>query len=469
MLNQSLKKNGKISMSKVLVLGDGLLGNEIIKQTGWDCVSRKKTNFNVDDLESSIPSGYNIILNCIANTNTYSEDKEGHWTLNYKFVYNLINYCNSHNIKLIHISTDYIYTGSDINSSENDVPVHCNNWYGYTKLLGDGLVQLLSNNYLLCRCTHKPKPFPYENAWVDQIGNFDYVDKISELIIKLINDNKNGLYNVGTESKSMYDLASQTKSVAPINSPSHIPKNTTMNIDKLNNKPFFSIAIPTYGYNGRGSEFLDFSLDIISKQTFTDFEVVISDHSTDDTIYDVVKRWEDKLVIKYVKNEIGRGIISPNINNALSLCQGKWIKVLFQDDFLYDETSLENQSNFIKNSDNSIQWLMTKFYHSDDGINFYRLYHPVWNDNIWTGLNTMGCPSGMTIKNNDLIYFDNGLNWLMDCDYYQKMFLKYGEPYILDKITVVNRTWGSRLTDTIPQSLKDKEFNILKERYDRTT
>jgi hypothetical protein len=57
----------------------------------------------------------------------------------------------------------------------------------------------------------------------------------------------------------------------------------------------------------------------------------------------------------------------------------------------------------------------------------------------------------------------------MDCDYYQKMFLKYGEPYILDKITVVNRTWGSRLTDTIPQSLKDNEFNMLKERYDTTT
>lgn len=103
-------------MSKVLVLGDGLLGTEIIKQTGWDCVSRKKTNFSVDNLELSIPLDYNVILNCIINTNTYSEDKEGHWNLNYKFVYNLINYCNTHNIKLVHISTDYIYTGSIVNT-----------------------------------------------------------------------------------------------------------------------------------------------------------------------------------------------------------------------------------------------------------------------------------------------------------------------------------------------------------------
>jgi dTDP-4-dehydrorhamnose reductase len=235
MLNQPLKKNGKINMNKVLVLGDGLLGGEIVKQTGWDCVSRKKTNFNVDDLESSIPSGYNIILNCIANTNTYSEDKEGHWNLNYKFVNNLINYCNSHNIKLVHISTDYIYTGSIINATENDVPVHCNNWYGYTKLLGDGLVQLLSNNYIVYRCTHKPKPFPYDNAWVDQIGNFDYVDEISKLIIEGIYKNLQGVYNIGTEEKSIFELASKTKLVNPVNSPSHIPKNTTMSLNKFKN------------------------------------------------------------------------------------------------------------------------------------------------------------------------------------------------------------------------------------------
>lgn len=453
-------------MDKILVLGDGLLGSEIVKQTKWDYISRKNNNLDINNLEKSIPNDYKIIVNCIASTDTYSIDKNTHWDVNYKFVLDLINYCNDRDIKLVHISTDYVYTNSIENASEDDVPVHCNNWYGYTKLLGDGLVQLLSNNFLLCRCTHKPKPFPYENAWVDQIGNFDYVDKISELIIDLIKKNKFGLYNVGTEVKTMYDLANKTSIVNKSKSPKYVPKNTTMNLNKLNENPFFSIAIPTYGYNGRGSEFLDFSFNILSKQTFNDFEVVISDHSTDDTILNVVKNWQNKFKIIYVKNEKGRGIISPNINNAMSICNGKWIKILFQDDFLYDENSLENQYNFIMNLNSNLKWLMTKFYHSNDGINFYRLYTPVWNNNIWTGNNTMGCPSGMTIKNEDLIYFDNGLNWLMDCDYYQKMFLKYGEPSILNKITVVNRTWGDRLTDTTPQSLKDKEFNELKKRYE---
>ena len=31
-----------IKQQKVLVLGDGLLGSELVKQTGWEYVSRKK-------------------------------------------------------------------------------------------------------------------------------------------------------------------------------------------------------------------------------------------------------------------------------------------------------------------------------------------------------------------------------------------------------------------------------------------
>ena len=100
-------------MNKVLVLGDGLLGGEIVKQTGWDCVSRKKTNFNVDDLETSIPYVYDTILNCIANTDTYSKDKSGHWKLNYEFVNNLIHYCNLNKIKLIHHNQSSQKTLSD--------------------------------------------------------------------------------------------------------------------------------------------------------------------------------------------------------------------------------------------------------------------------------------------------------------------------------------------------------------------
>jgi len=216
---------------KVLVLGDGLLGSEIVKQTNWDYISRK-TGFDINNL-NSIDDEYNFIINCIAHTDTYSKEKEKHWEVNCIFVKNLIEFCNKKIIKLVHISTDYVYTNSVEDASEFDVPVHCNNWYGYTKLLGDGLVQLLSDNYLLIRCTHKPTPFPYEKAWINQVGNFDYVNVISNLIIESINKNLNGVYNIGTEKKTIFELGAKTREVNPTYAPDYVPKDTSMNIEKL--------------------------------------------------------------------------------------------------------------------------------------------------------------------------------------------------------------------------------------------
>lgn len=219
--------------NNVLVLGDGLLGRELINQTNWDYVSRSKDGFDVNHLDEFILSNYDIVINCIAHTDTYTEEREDHWNVNCKFVDELIDYCNEHFIKLIHISTDYVYSNSIPFASENDVPVHCNNWYGYTKLLSDGLIQLRSEDYLLIRCSHKPSPFVYDSAWIDYVGNFDYVDTIATLIIDCINKDLSGVYNVGTDVKTMFDLANETNVVESSFTPSHVPNNLSMDLTKL--------------------------------------------------------------------------------------------------------------------------------------------------------------------------------------------------------------------------------------------
>ena len=219
--------------NNVLVLGDGLLGRELINQTNWDYVSRSKDGFDVNHLDEFILSNYDIVINCIAHTDTYTEEREDHWNVNCKFVDELIDYCNEHFIKLIHISTDYVYSNSIPFASENDVPVHCNNWYGYTKLLSDGLIQLRSEDYLLIRCSHKPTPFVYDNAWIDYVGNFDYVDTIATLIVDCVNKDLSGVYNVGTDVKTMFDLANETNVVESSFTPSHVPNNLSMDLTKL--------------------------------------------------------------------------------------------------------------------------------------------------------------------------------------------------------------------------------------------
>jgi len=238
-------------MNKVLVLGDGLLAKELVKQSGFDSISRKVDGFDITNpdtyyLMTDIFHGvaqammYDVVINAIGCTDTYSAEKQPHWNVNYKGVSDLVDFCNRWKVKLVHISTDYIYANSKSNALETDVPVHCNNWYGYTKLLGDAHVQLQCDKHLILRCTHKPRPFPYDKAWTDQLGNFDYVDIISGKILDFVEKDSIGIYNVGSDPKTIYELAKESRQdVLPAISkwaPEDIPSDITMNISKLKKK-----------------------------------------------------------------------------------------------------------------------------------------------------------------------------------------------------------------------------------------
>ena len=96
---------------KALVLGKGKLGSEIVKQTGWDYLSRAEHEITIDNFDEwkDRMSVYDVIVNCIGNTDTYSDDKEKHWKANYELVTFLAEFCDENNKKLVHISTDYLY------------------------------------------------------------------------------------------------------------------------------------------------------------------------------------------------------------------------------------------------------------------------------------------------------------------------------------------------------------------------
>jgi dTDP-4-dehydrorhamnose reductase len=224
-----------------LILGEGRLSAELRKQTNWDYVSMEK-----DGIDFTVPNSYKpyvkeypIITNCIACTDTKLNKREPHWSVNYVGVIDLVNMCNEFGSKLIQISTDYLYANSVLNASEEDVPSNLNNWYTYTKLLADGYVQAKCINYLLIRTSFKLKPYPWNTAWTDIQSNADYVDIIAKMIIELIHKNAIGVYNVGTETKTFFDLAKQTapNCIPILDDHSFIrPHNVTMNLTKLKNK-----------------------------------------------------------------------------------------------------------------------------------------------------------------------------------------------------------------------------------------
>ena len=176
---------------KVLVLGKGKLGGEIVKQTGWDYLSRAEHEITIDNFDEwkGRMDEYDVVVNCIANTDTYSDNKEKHWKANYELVTFLAEYCDDNNKKLVHISTDYLYQNSVDEAKEEDEPLFDHTWYMFTKLLADEYLKEHAKNYLICRLSHKPYPFPYDSAWDDVITNADYTPVISGLVIELI---KNG-------------------------------------------------------------------------------------------------------------------------------------------------------------------------------------------------------------------------------------------------------------------------------------
>ena len=198
-----------------------------------------------------------------------------------------------------------------------------------------------------------------------------------------------------------------------------------------------SFCIPTYEMENLGHIYLQQSLNILVDQTFKDFEVIISDHSKNNSLEILCQEYAEKLDIHYYKNNEGFGSSSANINNAIRKARGKLIKILFQDDFLLSENSLQEiVDNFDIEKDG---WLVTACEHTTDGIHFTRPFYPSYNKRIYRGKNTISSPSVVTIKNESPLLFDEQLLWLMDVDYYYRCYLRYGLPKILNTINVVNR------------------------------
>lgn len=103
----------------------------------------------------------------------------------------------------------------------------------------------------------------------------------------------------------------------------------------MHKKPFFSIVIPTYN---RASD-LQFALYCIFRQTFSNYEIVISDNcSTDDTRSLIDKLGSKKIKYSRTKKTLGNAL---NIKRAIKKAKGKYVFLHSDDDFLPYKNSLE--------------------------------------------------------------------------------------------------------------------------------
>ena len=94
--------------------------------------------------------------------------------------------------------------------------------------------------------------------------------------------------------------------------------------------PFFSICIPVY----KNVDYLKRLLETIFIQTFTDFEVVITDDSPDNVIFEFIQNYYPGKNIRYFKNKYALGT-PENWNECIRKANGSWIKMMHDDDWFF--------------------------------------------------------------------------------------------------------------------------------------
>jgi glycosyltransferase involved in cell wall biosynthesis len=206
--------------------------------------------------------------------------------------------------------------------------------------------------------------------------------------------------------------------------------------------------------NGSGVGYLNYSFNILHSQTYKNFNIIISDNSKNDEIENLCKKWNDRLNIKYFRNREKYGM-SQNTNFAIKKANGDFIKILYQDDFLFGTQSLELQLFHILS--NSNHWLVTACCHTKNSVHFFNEHYPKYHDNIQHGENTISSPSVLMFKNENVIEFDENLCWLMDVDYYKRLYDRFGLPSICNYITVVNRIHEDQTSSSITKEIEEKE------------
>ena len=281
-----------VAMKNILITGaSGLLGSELIKTlySTYNILSTSRTNFSEnsnilditqkDDVDRLIDNFKpSIIINCAAYTSVDKAEieKKNARDVNVEGLSNLIKASNKR-IKIIHISSDYVFDGIKGDYSEDD-PTFPVNYYGKTKLESENLLIGSNLEFLIIR----PNVL-YSNdlskthflSWVvnslakrkkievvtDQINNPTYIPDLLKLISDSILLDFSGIVHIGSEDcMSRYDFANQisrtfgfeSNLIIPIkssvlNQEAKRPLNSSLNCNKVRSELNMELYPVEYG------------------------------------------------------------------------------------------------------------------------------------------------------------------------------------------------------------------------------
>lgn len=146
---------------KVLVIGsNGQLGKTLEelsikhKSIKFTFTTRKELDItSAKDIKNNLSNNFDYCINCAAYTNVEKAESEPEKAkkINADAVKNLAKICKDTNTILIHISTDYVFDGTQTKPYKEDDTTNPINQYGKSKLLGEEYVKQELVAYFIIR------------------------------------------------------------------------------------------------------------------------------------------------------------------------------------------------------------------------------------------------------------------------------------------------------------------------------
>lgn len=205
-----------------------------------------------------------------------------------------------------------------------------------------------------------------------------------------------------------------------------------MNLNAKQMPKLISICIPAY----ERVDYLRRLLDSIVIQTFADVEVIVSDDSKTDQVFQLVQEYSTKLELRYFRNLKSFGTPA-NWNKAISEASGIWIKLMHDDDWFATSFSLQT---FADRTKSGKEFLFSAYANHFEGAEVpieQKYLTASWSKRILDepmtllAYNVIGPPSVIMIKKSIDAKYDEHLKWRVDMEYYVRLLeLLHGFDYI---------------------------------------
>lgn len=225
-------------MSKIIVTGsDGRFGKILQSLNNKKFIYRNKKQLNIlslksikNNLKKFKPVSILHLAGLSRPMKIHEREIQRSIDLNIVGTCNLVKEASELGIKIIYLSTSYVYPGVKGNYKEEDAVKPWNN-YSWSKLGGECAVQMYKNS-LIVRICMTEKPFIHNKAYANVKTNFIFQEDAAKLLIKIIN--KKGIINLGGRSQTVYNFAKrENKKIKRIYSQGEFPKKIDMNLSKL--------------------------------------------------------------------------------------------------------------------------------------------------------------------------------------------------------------------------------------------